>query len=287
VVAVSRRAARLAARPALASIVVGLGLAFAAAELAPLPGPPLYDGVVTVEPYRWLDPPPGQPGGAAGNSAVLPVTGDTSPLVAIETPEDPPQAQLFAAPGALTLPPGTTSLTVSISPVEATTVPANGHVAGNVYRVTVVNQEGIAATAPASASVSLVLRSPDLTTTEATTDHIKDGVWQALKTDASGPGPTFISVVTEFGDFALTLPGAAGSPGPATSVEPGGSSPPGTSSPTPSGAAGPGADAGRPPVTIFAVAAIALVLAGLLASAFLPRRKPRGPARRPPPRTRR
>lgn len=274
---------RRPARSALVTMAIGLGLAFAAAEMAPLPGPPLYDGVVPVEAYRWLTPPPGQHGGAEGASAVLPVSGGTSPLVAVATPEGTPQAQIFAAPGDLTLPAGTTSIAVSITPVEPASLPTEGHIAGNVYRITIVNQAGAAVTAPASASVSLVLRAPDATTTEATVSLLKGGTWQSLKTDAAGLGATFLTVVTEFGDFALIQAGPAptpgGSGGPAVTETPSG--------PVASGAGGPGGDQGVPPATIFAAAAIALVLAGLLASAFLPRRKPRGATRRPPPRTRR
>lgn len=272
-------------RPALATIVIGLGLAFAAAEVAPLPGPPLYDGVVPVEAYLWLTPPPGEHGGAKGASQTLAVSGGTSPLVALATPELTPQAQLFAAPGALTLPPATTSITVSITPVEAVSLPADGHIEGNVYRITIVNQAGAAATAPASASVSVVLRAPDATTTEATMSLLAEGAWQPLKTAAAGLGATFIAVVTAFGDFALTQPGPVGTPagsgGPVATAAPSGQP-----TPVPSGGGTPGGD-GKLPVSLIAGVAIAIVLAGLLASAFLPRRKPRRVARRPPPRTRR
>jgi hypothetical protein len=282
---------RRSVRSALATLAVGLGLAFAAAEMAPLPGPPLYDGVVPVEAYRWLVPPPGEHGGAEGASQVLPVSGDTSPLVAVATPELTPQAQLFAAPGALTLPPGTTSITVSITPVEAANLPTEGHLDGNVYRITVVNQAGAAATAPASASVSIILRAPNATTTEATVNLLKGDTWQPLQTDAAGLGATFLAVVTEFGDFALTQAGPAGTPagsgGPAGTASPSNPAASGAATPAPSGAGGGGSDQGIPQVTILAGIAIAVVLAGLLASAFLPRRKPRGAARRPPPRTRR
>jgi hypothetical protein len=273
-------------RHAVAALVIGLGLAFAAAEMAPLPGPPLYDGVVPVEAYRWLTPPPGEHGGAGGATATLPVSDGTSPLVALATPELTPQAQLFAAPRALTLPPGTTSITVSITPVEAVSLPTDGHIDGNVYRITIVNQAGVPATAPATASVSIILRAPNATTTEATIRLLKDGTWQPLKTNAAGLGATFLAVVTEFGDFALTQPGPAGTPG-GSGGPPATAAPSGEPTPAPSGAGTPGGDEGVPPVTIVAAVAIALVLAGLLASAFLPRRRPRGGARRPPPRTRR
>src|SRR6185436_17280717 len=99
---------------AIACLVLGLGVGAAAQVVAPLPGPPLYDGVPLDEPYVYLAPPPGASGGAQGASATLALENGTSPLVAIATPETVPQAQIFAAPGSLTLPPGTTSLSASI-----------------------------------------------------------------------------------------------------------------------------------------------------------------------------
>ena len=165
---------------ALAALALGLGLALVAVETAPLPGPPLYDGVVPVEAYRWPTPPPSQHRGAKSASQVLEVNGGTSPLIA---------------------------------------------------------------------------------------------------------------VVTEFGDFVLTQAGPPGTPAASGGVGATGgpSGAPRSAEPTPaaSGAAAPGGQSDVPQVTILAAIAIAVVLAGLFASAFLPRRKPRGAARRPPPRTRR
>ena len=278
---------RRPSRSAIATLVLGLGLAAAAARLAPLPGPPLYDGVVPVEAYRWLTPPPGEHGGAEGASQVFQISGGASPLVALATPELTPQAQLFAAPGALTLPPGTTEITVSITPVEPASLPTDGHISGNVYRITILNQAGVPATALASATVSVVLRSPNATSSTATMALLQDGTWQPLKTDAAGQGAQFLSVVTTFGDFALTEPGPAGSGGPAPTAGPSGPLPSSPATPAPSAAGEQGTDSGKPSVTLIAGVAIALVLAGLLASAFFPRRKPRGTTRRPPPRTRR
>ena len=47
--------------PALAVLATGFVLVVAAQLIAPLRSPPLYDGVVIEEPYRYLSPPPGQP----------------------------------------------------------------------------------------------------------------------------------------------------------------------------------------------------------------------------------
>ncbi|HEV2005483.1 MAG TPA: hypothetical protein VGQ85_02615, partial [Candidatus Limnocylindrales bacterium] len=139
-------------------LIVGGLVVLAAQLLAPLPGPPLYDGVIPVDAYRWLSPPPGEHDGAQGVSSVIPVSGTSSPLITLATTEVPPQAQVFAQPGGLTMPPGTTSLTVSITPMLPNALPTDGHIAGNVYRVTITTQAGVLVAAPASAEVTVILR---------------------------------------------------------------------------------------------------------------------------------
>lgn len=270
-------------RVARGALVLGLAVAAAAQLLAPLPAPPLYDGVIPVEAYRWLSPPPGAHGGALSASQTIPVSGASSPLVAVATAEVTPQAQLFAQPGGLTLPPGTTSLSVSITPVQPAAQPLDGHIAGNVYRISVTTQSGEAVTAPASAEVTVVLRAPDPTATEGTVALLSNGTWQPLKTDASGLGASFVTVVTSFGDFALlqsgpgpsvlatglptspTSPGASASPASSTGTTeaPAASTPPASSS------------SGLPPITIVAGIATGLVLLALVALAVLPRRPKR------------
>jgi hypothetical protein len=261
-------------RDAIAAVrvlIVGCLVVLVAQLLAPLPGPPLYDGVIPVDAYRWLSPPPGGHGGAEGISRVLAVSGSSSPLIALATNEVPPQAQLFGQPGGLTMPPGTTSLTVSITPVPPDIQPTDGHIAGNVYRVTITTQTGVPVTAPASAEVTLVLRHPDITAADATLSLLANGAWQPLKTDAA-LAASFVAVVTSFGDFALISPG----PGPSGS----GLSPTATASaavatvgPSPSGtASSPPPAPGIPTVTIVAGVATVLVLLALLALAVLPRR---------------
>ena len=176
--------------------------------------PPLYDGVVPITPYLWLDPPPGDPGGATGATADIPVRSGKSPLVAVATPELEPQAQIFGPPGGLTVPPGARTIKVAIQPVPGEGVATDGHVDGNVYRIAVTDENGTALTAPASARVSVVLRATDPARAEATIARLSAGSWQPLKTSSSGFGGSFISVVTEFGDFAVIVPGA----GPSTAA---------------------------------------------------------------------
>ena len=63
---------------ALSALGAGLLVIVAARLLVPA-APPLYDGVVPVEAYRWLDPPPGQLGGAKGATADIADPGRQEP----------------------------------------------------------------------------------------------------------------------------------------------------------------------------------------------------------------
>jgi hypothetical protein len=286
------------ARSAALAIVAGLGLAFFAARLAPVRTPPLYDGVPPDEPYVWLDPPPNHPGNPTKNSATIQVSGDRSPLVTLDTLELNPQAQMFAPPGGLRLPPGTTSITASITPVEPQAPPPSGHIDGNVYRITVVNQAGVVVTADPSADVTVVLRATDPTISTATLEVYANGTWTPLKTDPEGFGAQFLAIISGFGDFAVVLPGPSSSAGanasagtPASGVL---TATPAetTAAPAPSGVGEAGGSAGGN-VTLYAGIAIGVILLGLAATALLPGRnrrnggRDRGWSNRPPPRTRR
>jgi hypothetical protein len=195
--------------------VLGAGLLVIVAARLVLPtAPPLYDGIIPITPYLWLDPPAGQPGGAKGATADIAVRNGKSPLVAVATPELEPQAQIFAPPDGLTIPSGAHRIKVSVEPVPSEGAPTNGHIDGNVYRISVLDDTGVALTAPASARVSVVLRATDPAQGVATIARLSGGSWQPLKTSASGFGGSFLSVVTEFGDFAVILSG----PGPSVAA---------------------------------------------------------------------
>jgi hypothetical protein len=261
-------------RAVMACLVLGLGLATAAQVLAPLPSPPLYDGVQLDEPYVYLAPPPGASGGAQGASATLALEAGGSPLVAIATPETVPQAQIFAAPGSLTLPPGTTSLSASITPIPPSGEPTEGHISGNVYRISVTNQAGVAVTAPAAAQVSIVMRAADSQLTNGVVARFANGTWQKLETAPAGLGGTFLAVVTEFGDFAVLAPAAGTGPS-ASPLGPSGSA--GSALPTTAATAGPTPAAtseAPPPITIAAAAGLAILVV-LAIAAYAVRRASR------------
>jgi hypothetical protein len=109
-------------RAALLALPAGLTVIVVAQVAAPLGSPPLYDGAVVQEPYRYLTPIQG-PGGSPTSFHASPAVRDaTSPQFVAATTESPPQAKLIAKPGAFVLPAGTT--TVSIDPVAAAAPPS-------------------------------------------------------------------------------------------------------------------------------------------------------------------
>ena len=197
--------------------VAGLGVILIGLSqlIAPLTQPPLYDGVTVNLPYIWLVPPAGAKGGAAGKSGTAGVDNGLNRLIAVATPETDTQAQLLATSGALTLPAGTTSIKFSIKPVLPATLPPEGHIDGNVYRISVTNQAGTALSAPASALVTVVMRSPHSDIDRTMWVDTAQG-WQRLKSQDQGPG-TYLAVVTQFGDFAMVAPGPAATPYPTAS----------------------------------------------------------------------
>ncbi|HXG25337.1 MAG TPA: hypothetical protein VNL94_00575 [Candidatus Binatia bacterium] len=198
----------------------GLALALAIQLGAPI-GIPLYDGVVVQEPYRYLHPEPGQAGNPTSFTSSPTLTGPVSPRFAAATTESPPQIQLIAQDDAFTLPPGTTAINVSITPVEPPPVPPPGPIAGNVYRVSVTDQRGAAlAFKPCEGCVILVVRAPE-GTGPATLQRFADGTWTDVQADHVPTTGMYAWNPTALGDFAIVT-GASGGGGPNSLVIVGG-----------------------------------------------------------------
>jgi hypothetical protein len=200
----------------------GLALALAVQVAEPV-GVPLFDGVVVHEPYRYLRPGPGQAGSPTSFTATPGVTGGVSPIFVAATGENPPQAQLNAKRGAFDVPAGTTSLTVSITPIEPPAPPPGRLIAGNVYRFSVVDQDGapVPIQAACDTCVTLLLRGTD-TIGEAALARYDGAAWVAVETLPAGAGGRFQANPTVLGEDAgvevvapargadLVLIGAAG-----------------------------------------------------------------------------
>jgi hypothetical protein len=175
---------------------------------APVTSPPLYDGVIVQEPYRYLAPQSGQTGSPSSYVGNQPVRGATSPVFVVATTESPPQAQLIAPGGAFFIAAGVT-LDISIQPVAAPPPPTNGLVVGNLYRFAVTDPTGAALAINEATPPTVVLRAPD-TALDATVARYQDGTWQDLPTQASGQPGIFVANVSMLGDLALIARPASG-----------------------------------------------------------------------------
>jgi hypothetical protein len=162
-------------------VLAGAALVLAVQVAAPV-GMPLYDGVVVQEPYRYLHPTAGHPGSPTSGTDTEQVTEATSPILVVNTLENPPQAQLIAQAGAFELSPGTTSLQASVTPIEPPPAPAGGTIAGNVYRFVVTDEaDNPVKLTTCEGCRSLILRGIDASL-EGTIERYADGAWIAVKT---------------------------------------------------------------------------------------------------------
>ena len=185
--------------------------------------PPLYDGVVVEDPYRYLAPSPGQPGDPSSASASLPLDAGVSPAIVAATTENPPQAQLIVDRDAMALPSGTTSLEVRIVPVPAPVpIPASiGLQAGNAYRMTVTNQAGVVVNLRSGRTATVVLRAPG-GVTDGVLAQLVGSAWAREPTDNAGLPDMYELNAPQLGIFAVVRTGSAasspGSPGASAAV---------------------------------------------------------------------
>jgi hypothetical protein len=189
-------------------VLLGGGLALGV-QIAGPSGVPLFDGVVVVEPYRYLHPAGDQQGDPTPGTDTQSVSGSKSPVIAAATDESPPQAQLIAMEDAFTLPSGTTELTATITPVDPVSPPTDGTIAGNVYRFAVTDQSGTPVTLKLCDNCrSLVVRAPE-DVTEGTVERFADGAWIEVTTIHAGTAAMYQANLDALGDYAV-ITGATG-----------------------------------------------------------------------------
>jgi hypothetical protein len=180
----------------------GLALIAAAQAVAPVRAP-LFDGVVVVDPYRYLVPAPGAAGSPTSASATLPIDAGRSPSFAVYTSETPPQAELLAHGGELAIGPGTTAVKVTIDPIPPPPGATPNAIAGNLYRFAVTDQSGAALALLPGQSITLALRGPAGVALDAVIARFEGGAWQRLATEPSGLQDLFLTNADAFGDLAL------------------------------------------------------------------------------------
>jgi hypothetical protein len=229
-------------------LLLGLGLTGLIAVTSSIRTPPLFDGVFIEDPYRWVEPPPGADGDPPSVTMAQPVVNGSVPLLAVATSEVPPQAQIIAQEDGFAIAADTTTVTVSIQPSAAT----DPTIAGNVYRFSVIDEQGRALGIRPGAQVTLVLRAPqqDLIAQIARFDGSS---WVKIPTEFGGLPDLFAANIMELGDFAVVVTGPIPSASAGSSArESAGAS----SSPAPSGSGG---DVGLP---IWLIGALGVVAVG-------------------------
>jgi hypothetical protein len=174
--------------------------------------PPMFDGVVVEEPYRYLSAPVGSPGHPSSASTALSLKGGESPNVYLGTTEFPPQAQLIVEAGAFPIRAGTTALRASIKPIAVTQPPDSGDISGNAYRIRVTDQRGMPVTPKRGSLATVVLRAPN-GITNGVVYELASGAWHALPTQNGGLPDMYAVNVSELGTFAVVVGGPKPSSG--------------------------------------------------------------------------
>src|SRR5215212_9237088 len=171
---------RSAIRTGALSLVVGAAIAIASQLASPV-ALPLYDGVLVAEPYRFLQPGPGEAGDPTSFEADPDVTDGRSPEINAATTESPPQAQLIAIPDTFDVGDATT-LHVEVTAVAPPTVAPPGRISGNVYRIAVTDASGAPLSIDAARRPTLAMRSGGAVANGAVARFV-DGRWEALPTE--------------------------------------------------------------------------------------------------------
>jgi hypothetical protein len=195
-------------------------LALAAGLLAivwliiPPTGLPLYDGIgLPQEPYRFLQPPKGQPSGLPPSSIhrTLVISNGNSPVYKVGTSESPPQAYFFMQYRSLAIPSGVKSITIDVKAVSPPApAPAGSKLDGNVYRYAVTTSTGAPVAFRSGRKVSVELRGTGASGSP-TLAQFSGGSWTRLPTLVLLGENYYLTNVKSLGDFVLLLP--AGSTG--------------------------------------------------------------------------
>jgi hypothetical protein len=172
---------------------------------------PLFDGVVVADPYRYLAPPPGGDGSPTSVAETFDLDNGVSPAFAVYTDEEPPQAEVMAHGGELSIPAGSSSIKVTIDPIAPPATEPTTEIAGNVYRFAVTDQAGTALALSAGQTMTIALRGPAGIPGDASIARLENGTWRPQQTSPSGLPDFLLTNTTALGDFAV-LGSVAASP---------------------------------------------------------------------------
>jgi hypothetical protein len=181
---------------------------FAAWALAPATSP-IYDGPQAPdEPYRYVKPPPGYPSTKPPTTAraVVPVHNGNNGAQYANTAEFAPQISVYVAPGALGVPPGATSITLTATPLAPTSpLPTDGTIVGNVYRISATaGTTEVPIVGKGNQAATIQMRAPTAKQPGPVFEHLSASGWtRGGRTIRIGNDIYQASPVTALGDWAL------------------------------------------------------------------------------------
>jgi len=207
-------------RPGWLTLGIGLALLLVVGRRA-VGQPPLYDGVVVEDPYRYLEAANGALGNPSSGTQSVPLDAGVSPALLVATAENPPQAELIVDRASIGLAPGTTAIKVTIKPIPPPTPGGAGQspearLSGNVYEFVLVNQAGIGLHLQPGKTATVVLRAPNGVTNGVIARFVENR-WTPLATDNGGLPDLYSTNAADLGIFAVTLSGTTASRNPVTS----------------------------------------------------------------------
>ena len=204
----------LALTSRLAIVLTAGALLVVAWLVVPPLTPPLYDGLTTPPPaYRYLNPPSGVPhtNKRPTSGRIVMSASDVQSGGAFVNTQEPtaPQARLTFDPGALALPAGTKQVILTIRPVPPPSTLPTGGIDGNVYRYAATTSSGATIPVRHGQIIRVLLRGTGAQGTP-TIEQFTAGHWRARKTVHLLNTIYYLAQPTSFGDFALVIPGKAG-----------------------------------------------------------------------------
>lgn len=171
--------------------------------------PPIYDGLpIGTPPYRYLVAPNGAPRTPRPSSVTVDVSVAQNPGgISLSTREPKPQADISVPTQLLELPPGVTTVRVSVAPVlPPETRPRDGAIDGNVYRISVTTLSGQPLQLkPGASELFQVELLGTGSSREPHVEQFADGAWTRVAFVHPESG-IFQFHPSQPGEFALVLP---------------------------------------------------------------------------------
>jgi hypothetical protein len=195
-----------ATRRWLAAAFVAL---FAVWMLAPAVTP-IYDGIGNPdEPYRFVKPPPTAKTTKAPTAAkaIVAVRNGLSGAQFANSAELGPQISVYVPPGALQVPAGATTMTVTATPLAPSPpLPSDGTIMTNVYRIgAAAGGQPVQVIGRGNQEPSVQMRSATAAPSGPVFERRTATGWQRLKTTRVG-NDVYQTAAATFGDYALVQP---------------------------------------------------------------------------------